>query len=105
MHRRIIGKAPQNDSSEENAMAASAPAVSKSAATTATVKLLINGKFVESKAREWRDVVNPATQEVLARVPMCDAAEVAEAVKNAAEAFKTWRNTPIGARARIMLKL
>ncbi|MBL8518044.1 MAG: CoA-acylating methylmalonate-semialdehyde dehydrogenase [Betaproteobacteria bacterium] len=70
-----------------------------------TVKLLINGKFVESKARNWRDVVNPATQEVLARVPMCDADEVDEAVKAAAEAFKTWKNTPIGVRARIMLKL
>jgi malonate-semialdehyde dehydrogenase (acetylating) / methylmalonate-semialdehyde dehydrogenase len=70
-----------------------------------TVKLLINGKFVESKAKNWRDVVNPATQEVLARVPMCDAAEVGEAIAAASEAFKTWRNTPIGARARIMLKL
>jgi malonate-semialdehyde dehydrogenase (acetylating) / methylmalonate-semialdehyde dehydrogenase len=70
-----------------------------------TVKLLINGKFIESRAKQWRDVVNPATQEVLARVPMCDADEVDEAVKAAAEAFKTWKNTPIGARARIMLKL
>ena len=34
-----------------------------------TVKLLIGGQFVESKTTEWRDVVNPATQEVLARVP------------------------------------
>ena len=70
-----------------------------------TVKLLINGQFVESKAKVWRDVVNPATQQVLARVPMCDAAEVGEAVKAAAEAFKTWRNAPLGQRARIMLKL
>ena len=70
-----------------------------------TVKLLIDGKFVESKAREWRDVVNPATQEVLARVPMCTADEVGEAVSAAARAFKTWKNTPIAARARIMLKL
>jgi malonate-semialdehyde dehydrogenase (acetylating)/methylmalonate-semialdehyde dehydrogenase len=70
-----------------------------------TVKLLINGQFVESRAKAWRDVVNPATQEILARVPMCDAAEVGEAVKAAAEAFKTWRNTPLGQRARIMLKL
>ena len=86
-------------------MAASPQAVSKPQATTATVKLLIDGKFVESRAKQWRDVVNPATQEVLARVPMCDEAEVAQAVASAAEAFKTWRNTPIGARARIMLKL
>ena len=83
-------------------MAANPKAV---AGSVPTVKLLINGNFVESKAKSWRDVVNPATQEVLARVPMCDAAEVGEAVKAAAEAFKTWKNTPIGARARIMLKL
>src|SRR5665213_2292314 len=70
-----------------------------------TVKLLIDGQFVESKAREWRDVVNPATQEVVARVPMCGADEVDQAVKAAATAFKTWRNVPIAERARIMLKL
>jgi len=70
-----------------------------------TVKLLIDGKLVESTAREWREVVNPATQEVLARVPMCGADEVDRAVKSAAEAFKTWRHVPIAQRARIMLKL
>src|SRR5690242_15911953 len=73
--------------------------------TVPTVKLLLDGKFVESNAREWRDVVNPATQQVLARVPMCGADEVDLAVRSAAAAFKTWRNTPIAARARIMLKL
>ncbi|HEX6634426.1 MAG TPA: aldehyde dehydrogenase family protein, partial [Usitatibacter sp.] len=73
--------------------------------TIPTVKLLIDGRFVESKAREWRDVVNPATQEVLARVPMCGPDEIDRAVKSAAQAFKAWRSTPIAARARIMLKL
>jgi malonate-semialdehyde dehydrogenase (acetylating)/methylmalonate-semialdehyde dehydrogenase len=71
----------------------------------ASVKLLIDGQFVESTAKAWRDVVNPANQEVLARVPMCGADEVGKAVKSAAAAYKTWRNVPIGARARIMLKL
>ena len=73
--------------------------------TVPTVKLLINGRFVESKAKAWRDVVNPATQQVLARVPMCGADEVSEAIEAAAEAFKTWKNVPIANRARIMLKL
>ena len=36
------------------------------------VPLLINGEFVQSKTTERRDVVNPATQEVIARVPMAD---------------------------------
>ena len=70
-----------------------------------TVKLLINGKLVESQSTQWRDVVNPATQEVLARVPFATPDEVNAAVANAKEAFKTWRKTPIGQRARIFLKL
>ena len=69
-----------------------------------TVKLLINGQFVESKTTVWRDVVNPATQEVLARVPFATEEEVNAAVASAKEAFKTWRFTPIGVRARIFLK-
>src|ERR1700730_14026482 len=74
------------------------------ATKVATVKLLIGGKFVESKTTEWRDIVNPATQEVLARVPFATQAEVDAAVAAAKQAFKTWRNTPAGARQRIMLK-
>ncbi|MDO5611288.1 MAG: CoA-acylating methylmalonate-semialdehyde dehydrogenase [Pseudomonadota bacterium] len=72
--------------------------------TPPTVKLLINGEFIESKTREWRDVVNPATQEVLAKVPFATADEVDAAVAAAQAAFKTWRKTPIGTRARIFLK-
>ena len=71
---------------------------------TATVKLLINGEFVESRTQQWRDVVNPATQEVLARVPLATAEEIDAAVASASQAFKTWRKTPIGTRARIFLK-
>jgi malonate-semialdehyde dehydrogenase (acetylating)/methylmalonate-semialdehyde dehydrogenase len=69
-----------------------------------TVKLLINGEFVESKTTEWRDIVNPATQEVLARVPFATANEVNEAIQSAHTAFRTWKDTPVGARMRIMLK-
>jgi malonate-semialdehyde dehydrogenase (acetylating)/methylmalonate-semialdehyde dehydrogenase len=69
-----------------------------------TVKLLIDGQFVESKATQWRDVVNPATQEVLARVPFATTEEMNAAVASAKLAFKTWRKTPIGTRARVFLK-
>jgi len=75
-----------------------------SATKVATVKLLIGGQFVESKTTQWRDVVNPATQEVLARVPFATQDEVDAAVASAKEAFKTWRKTAIGARARVFLK-
>jgi malonate-semialdehyde dehydrogenase (acetylating) / methylmalonate-semialdehyde dehydrogenase len=72
--------------------------------SVSTVKLLIDGEYVESNTREWRDIVNPATQEVLARVPFATAEEVDGAIRAAHAAFATWKNTPIGARMRIMLK-
>lgn len=70
----------------------------------APIPLLINGEFIQSKTTEWRDVINPATQQVLARVPFATADEINAAVAAAKQAFKTWRKTPIGTRARIFLK-
>jgi malonate-semialdehyde dehydrogenase (acetylating)/methylmalonate-semialdehyde dehydrogenase len=70
-----------------------------------SVKLLLDGKFIDSKTSEWHDVVNPATQEVLAQVPFATDEEINAAVASAKAAYKTWKNTPIAARARIMLKL
>jgi len=68
------------------------------------VPLLIDGQFVTSTSSESREVINPATQEVLARVPFATADEVQRAVASAKAAFATWRKTPIGARARIFLR-
>jgi malonate-semialdehyde dehydrogenase (acetylating) / methylmalonate-semialdehyde dehydrogenase len=70
-----------------------------------TVKMLLDGKFIESRSGEWHEVVNPATQEVLAQVPFATDDELHAAVASAKKAFKTWKNTPLAARARIMLKL
>ncbi|RQW29828.1 CoA-acylating methylmalonate-semialdehyde dehydrogenase [Rhodobacteraceae bacterium CH30] len=68
------------------------------------VKLLIGGELVESQTTQWRDVINPATQAVLAHVPMATPTEVSAAVASARRAFASWRKTPIGTRARIFLK-
>ena len=70
-----------------------------------TVKMLLDGKFVESRSGEWHAVVNPATQQVLAQLPFATDEEIHAAIASAKQAFKTWKNTPLAARARIMLKL
>lgn len=67
------------------------------------VQQLINGEFVDSKTSEWIDLTDPATQEVIAKVPQTTDDEINEAVAAAKEAFKTWRKTPITTRARIFL--
>eukprot|EP00887_Chlorella_sp_A99_P004270 scaffold15.g4270.t1 len=86
------------------------------------VKLLMGGEFVDSQASEWIDVRNPATQEVVSRLPLCTEAEFNAAVAAAKEAFPKWRATSapcsdaactriahrcraVSQRARVMLKL
>jgi malonate-semialdehyde dehydrogenase (acetylating) / methylmalonate-semialdehyde dehydrogenase len=70
----------------------------------AGVPLLIDGKFIQSTSKQWREIVNPATQQSIARVPMATTDEVDAAVAAAKAAFVTWKKTPIGARARVFLK-
>ncbi|WP_027966188.1 CoA-acylating methylmalonate-semialdehyde dehydrogenase [Halomonas halocynthiae] len=72
--------------------------------TIREIPMYIDGKAVTSQSQDWRDVVNPATQEVVARVPFCTTEEVELAIANAKQAFKTWRKVPLGKRMRIMLK-
>ena len=68
------------------------------------VKQLINGQFVDSNTSEWIDITDPATQEVIAKVPQTTDDEINQAVAAAKAAFQTWRKTPITTRARIFLK-
>jgi len=65
----------------------------------------INGEWVESSAREWSDVINPATAEVLGKVPLSDTAEVTKAIDAAAAAFPAWRRTPPEDRIQPLFKL
>ena len=65
----------------------------------------INGQWTEAHTSEWRDVVNPATGEVLASVPLADASDVNAAVEAAAAAFPEWRRTPPEDRIQPLFKL
>ncbi|QOD12132.1 CoA-acylating methylmalonate-semialdehyde dehydrogenase [Psychrobacter sp. 28M-43] len=69
-----------------------------------SVQQLINGEFTESTTTEWIDITNPATQEIIAKVPQSTPAEIEQAIKTASEAFQSWRVTPISKRARVFLK-
>lgn len=65
----------------------------------------IDSRWTESRASEWLDVVNPATGEALARVPLVGTAEVNAAVEAAAAAFPEWRRTPPEDRIQPLFKL
>ena len=68
------------------------------------VPLYIDGEFVASKSEQWIPVTNPATQEVIAEVPVATQGEMEAAVESAREAFKTWKEVPVSERARVMMR-
>ncbi|PMB10909.1 methylmalonate-semialdehyde dehydrogenase (CoA acylating) [Fischerella thermalis CCMEE 5273] len=74
-------------------------------ATTITLPNYINGEWCASNATEFLDVINPATTEVLAKVPLSTASEVNQATEVAAAAFVTWRRTPLTERVQYLFKL
>ncbi len=71
---------------------------------TDVLKNYINGEWVDALGTESLEVPNPATKETLIRVPLSSKEDVDLAVKAAREAFKTWKNTPVPKRARILYK-
>ena len=66
-------------------------------------RLVIGGKLVEGASTF--DVINPATEQVLARCPRADKAQLNQAVAAAKAAFPAWAATPIAERRRLLLAL
>lgn len=71
---------------------------------SATLKNWIGGQWVEADAAALENVYNPATEEVLAQVPLSSGTDVNKAVLAAKEAFAGWSRTPVPRRARILFK-
>src|SRR5918992_3853780 len=58
-------------------------------------QMFIDGDWADASSGETVDVINPATEEEIARVPKGDAADVDRAVAAARTAFETWsQSTP-----------
>ena len=65
----------------------------------------INGEWIEPKAKEYFDVINPATGELLAKTPLCGSVEIEAAAQAAAASFPDWRRTPVQDRIQYLFKL
>jgi malonate-semialdehyde dehydrogenase (acetylating)/methylmalonate-semialdehyde dehydrogenase len=65
----------------------------------------INGEWVKPTVKEYFDVINPATGEVIAKTPLGTKADVEAAAKAASEAFVSWRRTPVNDRVQYLFKL
>ncbi|RYY89564.1 aldehyde dehydrogenase family protein [archaeon] len=58
----------------------------------------IDGRFEQSKTTKFIDVVNPATQELVCRVPESTDEELKRAEAGAKKAFQAWRDVPVQQR-------
>ena len=67
-------------------------------------QLYINNEWIDSTGDEIADVLNPATEEVIAKVPVGTTDDVDKAVAAAKAAFPAWNATPIEDRIDLMEK-
>ena len=65
-------------------------------------QIFVNGKWIDSSATDHIDVINPATEEVIASVPRGTAEDVDLAAQAAQDAFDQWSRSPIEDRVAVL---
>ncbi len=73
--------------------------------TTERLRNYVGGEWVDVEGTRTLPVRNPATEQVLAHVPMSTPADLDRAVRAAQAAFPAWRATPPVERARCLFQL
>jgi malonate-semialdehyde dehydrogenase (acetylating) / methylmalonate-semialdehyde dehydrogenase len=73
--------------------------------TVREIQNFVGGRTVPAETDERLDVPDPATGQLLGRVPLSGPSEVDHAVRVAAEAFESWQDEPVTRRARRMFGL
>ena len=69
------------------------------------LKNYVGGNWQVSTASSHQDVINPATAEAIARVPLSPGMEVDQAAQVAAAAYEEWRHVPATERIQYLFKL
>lgn len=65
----------------------------------------IGGESVAPQSGQYVELINPATGQSFAEMPVSNAADVDAAVSAAAKAFTTWRRTTPSQRSQMLLKI
>jgi len=68
------------------------------------MKMIINGKKVDSESKQTFDVTNPATGEVIESVPKATEKDIKSAVDAAVDGQKVWAAFPVWQRAEVLKK-
>ncbi|HUH12675.1 MAG TPA: aldehyde dehydrogenase family protein, partial [Longimicrobiales bacterium] len=75
------------------------------ATATTPIPNFIGGRWTSAAASEALDVTDPATGDLLGRVPLSGSDDVGRAVSAARDAFPAWRATPAVERVRVLFRL
>ncbi len=70
----------------------------------ANLELFIDGQWLNGDGRAGEDVINPATEKPLARLPHASKADLDRALEAAKKGFATWRAVSAYERAKVMRK-
>lgn len=70
-----------------------------------TILNYIDNSWIQSSTSEFIEVVNPATQELIAKTPLSTVEEVDHAALSASKAFFDWKRTPVTERVQYLFKL
>jgi acyl-CoA reductase-like NAD-dependent aldehyde dehydrogenase len=85
-------------------MTTTTPAVPDIAALVPEHSHLIHGEWVPARSKTTLDVLNPATGELLARIPRGTAEDIDDAVRSAESALPAWRDTSPATRGEILYR-
>ncbi|MEO7774312.1 MAG: NAD-dependent succinate-semialdehyde dehydrogenase [Steroidobacteraceae bacterium] len=66
------------------------------------LKLFIDGEWLGTSGRATHRVINPATGEMLAELPLATAEDLDRALDTAARGFKLWRTRPAAERGKVL---
>ncbi|KAF2636642.1 Methylmalonate-semialdehyde dehydrogenase [Massarina eburnea CBS 473.64] len=102
--RRLHATAQQLKPAAAAAAAQSYPTTHEQIQSPADTQNFIDNQFIASQATQWIDLHDPATNNLVTRVPQSTDAELKAAVDSAAKAFPAWRDTSLLARQQIMFK-
>ncbi len=67
-------------------------------------QIYIDGQWTDATGNEWIEVENPATREIIGKVPASQKEDVDRAVAGAKKAFESWAATPVEERAALLEK-
>jgi succinate-semialdehyde dehydrogenase/glutarate-semialdehyde dehydrogenase len=67
--------------------------------------LYINGQFLKGEGRKEQDIYNPATDEVIGKLPHASKADLDLALTSAHKAFQSWKKSSPLERSRILRKV